>query len=343
MGKRVGITVLGILVILGSLLTLAISFFMAFGAFFLSSPPAANFPPEFFKLILLVLSLMYGLPAILGIFSGVGVIRRKNWARVSVIVFSILLIIFSGIGILMTFSVVSSASRPELDDAEFRLFMTAFWSIPLAAGAWWAIYLTRPGVRRQFASPVLANPLQEGLKPNNFVSSAADLPSRSQCPLSIAIVAWLLLVFSLGVPLMLVLHMPAFLFFTVLTGLNASFYYVIFGAFSVAIGIMLLRLNAFAWPLAVTFLSVSLLSGLWSSVAPGREARMKKATDSINSTFPWMRTIGEQDKRSGNDSEWIEGTIATLLTEGLPLYFLLTRKKAFYEAVAAKAAQEAGL
>ena|ERR1051325_8845658 len=66
-------------------------------------PPDANdsrLPPIFFNVFRIVLPLFYALPAIWGIVSGIGLLQLKNWARISTIIFSVLLIVFGVFGML---------------------------------------------------------------------------------------------------------------------------------------------------------------------------------------------------------------------------------------------------
>src|SRR5260370_36182734 len=55
-----------------------------------------DFPvsPTFVRIMMLLVPLVYVLTAFWGIVSGVGLLQRKNWARISTIVFSTLLIVF---------------------------------------------------------------------------------------------------------------------------------------------------------------------------------------------------------------------------------------------------------
>jgi formate-dependent nitrite reductase membrane component NrfD len=68
-------------------------------------------PPTALKALLALTSLLYILPALWGIASGVGLIRLKNWARISTIVFSVILIL---IGAFSGLVMPSMQQRPEL-------------------------------------------------------------------------------------------------------------------------------------------------------------------------------------------------------------------------------------
>ncbi len=100
--RSAGITVIAIFQLLGSALLLALAAFMAFAMFVAPTPPAndAQLPPMFFTAMRVALPLFYALPAVWGIVTAVGLLQLKNWARISTIVISILLIVFGVLGML---------------------------------------------------------------------------------------------------------------------------------------------------------------------------------------------------------------------------------------------------
>jgi hypothetical protein len=59
----------------------------------LPTQPELPWSPAFFSAIVLAASLVYILPATWGMLTSVGLLRLKNWARISIIVFSVLLIL----------------------------------------------------------------------------------------------------------------------------------------------------------------------------------------------------------------------------------------------------------
>src|SRR5438874_12596450 len=95
--RSAGVTVIAILVLLGSIGTLGMSLLMCIGIL-VESASQTHEMPELIRTMFVLLSIVYGLMAIWGVFSGIGLIRLKNWARISVIVFSILLILLGGFG-----------------------------------------------------------------------------------------------------------------------------------------------------------------------------------------------------------------------------------------------------
>src|SRR6478736_9837099 len=74
---------------------------MAF-AMIMAAPPSNDprLPPMYFTMMRFVLPLFYAVPAVWGIVTAVGLLQLKNWARISTIVISILLIVFGAFGML---------------------------------------------------------------------------------------------------------------------------------------------------------------------------------------------------------------------------------------------------
>src|SRR5579863_4937442 len=93
-----------------------------------------------------------------GAFSGVGLIRFRNWARVSVLVWAgiaapICLLVVG----LMAFIPFPSSPESPLSVTMIRVMMMLFYGGPLAIAVWWLILFTRPGIVAQFrAAPASA-------------------------------------------------------------------------------------------------------------------------------------------------------------------------------------------
>jgi hypothetical protein len=88
--------------------------------------------------------------AALGIFTGVGLLRLRNWARISALVWAgitvpfALLIVF--IMLLVPLPVPPRPEAPAHLMLFLRFFLVLFYGIPLGVGIWWLILFTRKGV-----------------------------------------------------------------------------------------------------------------------------------------------------------------------------------------------------
>jgi hypothetical protein len=204
------------------------------------------------------------------------------------------------------------------------VFIALFWFVLMGIGIWWAVFLNRAKVKAQFAIA--------GISSQTALSSTtlAVPPSRVQRPVSITVIAWLLLVGCLFLPMCPMLHMPAILFTTILTGWPSIVFYVVFAALNAWIGIGLLRLSEDARRAAIAAYIFGLLNSAVFNFAPGGTARVRAFMDMQAQVFPWTRT-----PQSGQIPQF-DPTLFMKMGAGLgvvaavvPLYFLLTRKHAF--------------
>jgi len=228
MKRSAGVTVIAALALVGSAVTLLMGVLTLVIMMFAPIPAAAqgSVPQAFMKGIFFVLSLMYLLPAVWGLATGIGLIRLKNWARISTIVFSVLLIVggcFGGLIIaVMPFPSTPASNVDPAAMSAIRIAMVSFWLALPGIGLWWLVFFTRTSVKAQFLtaqSPSGVGNADQALP--GVVTS--DLPANSaqrgpHRPLSITIIAWVLLAGCILSPLNFLLHTPAIVLTKMLTG-----------------------------------------------------------------------------------------------------------------------------
>ena len=180
MKRSAGVTLVAVLQIIGSAFTLLVGMLM-FGIMTLL--PMNKLPPAqqgmgpllmWVGVIYLVLSLGFGA---WGIATAIGLLKLRPWARISTIVYSVLLVMFTIIPAIMM-AMIPFPTQPGTDPTFIPIFkasLIAFYLIIAAIGVWWLVYFTRKGVIAQFAG--------EG-----------SLSTLSARPLSISIIAWWLLI-----------------------------------------------------------------------------------------------------------------------------------------------------
>jgi len=342
MKRSMGVTVIAVLSLVGSAFMLLMGIVMLAVTVFAGAPNTSEFPgsPIVFKLILAGAALIYLLLAAWGISTGVGLLRLSQWARISTIVFSALLVLtsgFSALTSLMLPSVVSSASTIDPSVAgSIRLFMGAFWSGILGVGIWWLIFLSRASVKAQFAGPgsPVPPPLPETL------SLAAQTPPIQRPPrkrpLSFTIIAWVLLSGCLFMPLNLALRFPAILFNKMLTGWSATVLYFLFTVVSLYVGIGLLRFKRFARVAGIAYFTFAFVNSAIFYYAPGARGRLRALLDADQTIFPWMRLWpSKPESQIDIVPILLLGGALGLILLAVPLYFLVTRKQAFEEAAQA--------
>src|SRR5690242_3730298 len=100
MGKRwIAIRVSAGLAIAGSTGTLILAVLIVFALFAGAQGPAQESPIPFKALTIAVAVFLAGL-AVWGVLTGVGILRRREWARISIVVFAAVMTIMCGAGTL---------------------------------------------------------------------------------------------------------------------------------------------------------------------------------------------------------------------------------------------------
>ena len=362
--RSAGVTVVAIFQLIGSGLLLLLAAFMAFAMFVAPTPPAseAQLPPMFYKVMRLALPLFYALPAVWGIATAVGLLLLKNWARISTIVISVLLIAFGALG--MMSAMVFFLKPPAGNGLDPKMFVvlgvvTAVFALAeIGVGVWWMVFCNRANVKAQFLPqlypsphlaqggspyaidmPYSATPPPPGLTTPAGLASTADLASpptppvasatRTARPLSISIIAWFMLVSCLFIPIALFVRPPLALFLTILTGWQSFVFMLISGALNVYVGIALLKMKPVGRLIAIGYFIFGLLNVAAFYFAPGRSARLQKLLDLQQSVFPWMRPPQSSAFQSDMTPFVFIGAIGGVVFCIVLLYFLIAAKPAF--------------
>ncbi len=339
MGRSLGVTVIAVLELVGSSLTMLIGILFVVVMFVVPLPAPRDVPISLaaLKAIAALSSLFYILPAIWGIACGIGLLRLKNWARISTIVFSVLLILaslFSGLITVLVPLPNASGADPAVI-AGFRLVMGLFWAALLSVAVWWVLFFTRAKVKAQFVPPVgwslsPSTPVETVLPEAS--SPVQGTPDR---PLSLTIIAWLLLIGCAFFPVSIAMRSPTFLLTKVLSGWPAGIYFLVAGALQLYIGIGLLRLRPSARTVGVWYYIVMMVNVGCFYSAPGSRVRFTALMEAQKKVFPWLFWMQDQPEFHFDPLPFMYvgacfGTIAI----AIPIYFLVTRKAAFERAAA---------
>jgi hypothetical protein len=317
MQRSIGITISAVTALLGSVLSILLGLFTGLSILVtrtLPPNPEQPVPPAPpIAMIVFIMAFYVGF-GIWGIVSAIGVLRLRNWARICFAVFGgilCLLSIFGAFGSLMAMQFVPR-TLPQGNNVPTGLMTGMFVVFGIVAllcaglGIWWMIYFNRSRVKAQFLG-----------------EAAAAVPRRF--PLSITIIAWLLLVgglFSvLGLVFLFSVSYPLLIFGFVLHGAAAKLLYVLFVVVSITAGIGMLRGYVQAHSLAMGYFVFSLLNVLSYIIRPSSFSRFMQEvpggqnvpTDFMNRFLPIGNFFG-------------------LLCLGVLLFFLITRRQRFVEA-----------
>jgi hypothetical protein len=231
---------------------------------------------------------------VFGVFVAVGVLRRRNWARISILVWAAFMTMVSAVTIPVLFLVFNAMPGMLPADANvapvmsfMKWFIILFYGIPLGVGIWWLVLFTRPRVSAAFTSPAQA---LATYPPTTMDVSGFPLPApgttpslapKPACPLPLMILAGFL-IFSAFSMLLIVLvpvtgSMPFFFFGHFYSGLTSKFILGLMGLLYAAGGVGMFKLKPWALHTVLGLQLVFLLNGTLSILNPRFLAVMQEA------------------------------------------------------------------
>ncbi|HEV7522860.1 MAG TPA: hypothetical protein VGP89_17290 [Candidatus Angelobacter sp.] len=347
--RSAGITVVAVLAMIGSALFLLMAVLIAVIMVVAPTPTPNDFPlpPQLFKAFKVMLPLFYAAPATWGILTAFGLLRLKNWARISTIVFSFLLILFGACGMLgaVSFFLIPPAAN-GLDPKGvlfIGLTMAVFSVCQIGIGIWWLVFFNRANIKAQFVTmPLLVAAEREGLLyPTNLPYSTSAPPPGPPIalskptgrPLSISIIAWYLLAVCIVIPFSLALHAPTVLFTAILTGWRSAMFFVVLGGLHIYTGTALLRMKPAGRLIGIGYFVFNFLNIAVFYFAPGSRARIARFLDSQQSMFPWMASSKAASPFQHDLIPLlVAGAVVGLALSLVPVYFLAAAKPAFDQA-----------
>ncbi|HYB61831.1 MAG TPA: hypothetical protein VEH50_10155, partial [Methylomirabilota bacterium] len=145
MKRSAGVTAAAIVLMAGSAFALLFTALGLIGITWVSTAgPQANFPRQMLILVILIYALFLCVEAF-GIFTGFGLLRLKNWARITTIVFAVFIILQSLMSTLLFF-VIPLPAEPHVPphlNLVLLAVMTGCGLFFLGIGVWWLVLFTR--------------------------------------------------------------------------------------------------------------------------------------------------------------------------------------------------------
>jgi hypothetical protein len=300
----------GVIAIIGSLLAAIGVLIGTAGLLFAPIPrPRASVPGV--RSIAMIMMAVFFAIAIWGIISGVGLLRFRNWARMSVLVWSgmttpLTLVI---IGFFLFVPFPSPPGSSAAIGTFLRAFVILFYGAPLAIAIWWLILLTRAHIVAQFKStqfksaaafPIEGDP---ALGANASVWSAdAAAPGAypvpppmpaPDLPIPIIVLACFFLFSSVSFVMVFFTHVPAMLFGMAIDGPAGLAVYVGWFALYVSSGVGMLKRAVWSYSIAIGLQIFGLVSGVVTVLSPNFDAVMRRVLSNANlpspeATFPSM-------------------------------------------------------
>lgn len=234
--------------------------------------------------------------------AGVGVYKLKLWGRTAAIVSGVILLVVGALAGLGLWSQIKHSNAASGSD-RFACWLAAAL---VSLGALWAVYFSRSSVRKLFVPD------------SESGEQAYGEPKR---PLSITIIGVLYLVGALfEVVLLFHRQSPGWRFGVLLSGREASAYWLVQGTVDAAIAIGLLKLWPFARKAAIAFSLLFLFNSALFFFLPNHDAR-------INALEGAKRDANLRSNRAIYSPAF--QIPALLVCTGIPLFFLVTRGAAF--------------
>lgn len=345
------VTIAAIVLFVGSALLLLLALMTPLTL--LIEPPSASPLPV--RSLLIAGGVFYLLVAAWGVVTGVGVLRRRPWGRISMIVTGALGAAFSllGSGGMMMGMMITSPDE-RLPAAAMHAAIAAAIAvmlIPLGISIWWLILFTRPRVALEFASPAIATvppPLpsvaaQPELSP--ALSSSFATPGIPISIRIIAVVEILLAALALLGPLysnLTEVKPPVLIFGFLVHGGGVVAFFVICGIAPIICCAAILRRKAWGLDALIVFLLAQIANLALIFVSPARvrfNAEIQTQMQSLTARMKMPDGSTPPSPIFANLNVFYDVTFAmSIVLYVVLLYFLITRHKAFRAACAAPAA-----
>lgn len=245
-------------------------FFVLMIATVLVGPRQRPFPTEA-KLGLMILLVMFGVLGVWGIVTSIGLLRLRNWGRISIVVFSVLLALI-GLGAAPFILLMPFPPNVPQTFGTVRIVIAVVYGAFGILGALWLYYFNRSSTRDAFGG--------------------TPVPGGGR-PLSISIIGWWLLLAGIGTIVCIAFRIPGSLFLWIVTGWSAAVWYFVFGALNAYVGYGLLRLNPIALVIGIWSLCFGAANGIVFFAFPGREARLHN----LMAHFPWGNGVPRKPRR----------------------------------------------
>lgn len=295
MKRSGGVTAAAVVALLGSACQALLAVVGLLGMLFASRSASLPAPPPQAAMLMRVAAVIgsvvnFGFAA-WGIATAIGLFRLKPWSRISILVFSGLLVAFAAFGSLI-FLVMPLPQMPEQSpdfDSFLRAMMLFVFAVPFSVGIWWLVLFTRKSVAAQFSGTAISTGVSDSpatIEHSSFIQA----PKTPQRPILISILAWFYIATAIAsTPWYFVgqfRNMPMPFFGTLLEGKVVAVYYVVSLSLLLTSGFALLKNKIWGFWLAFAIQLFGLLNVGANFLIPGSAGRFEKFATAINANFP---------------------------------------------------------
>jgi hypothetical protein len=295
---------------------------------------ATNAMPAFTRYAGPVMSVFIVGFACWGIATGINLLQLREWARISMVVFSGLLLAMCVPGLLMMLllpfptpaapDAPTGLTAPQMEHmmTAARIGMAFFYGLLSVLGAWWIYFFHSRAVKEQFRGAM--TPASTWLPAN-----ADSVPGAPKRPVSITIIAYLALLGGCMIPFLRIMNLPmAFLGFY-FTGGKASLIVIGFMTVQLLMAYGLLRMKMWGRSVAIYYFNFAIFNSIISVILPGAQARYVEAMSGMQGAMEG--SMGLPATQQYRFPLWIS-LVFSLPVIAVQLWFVVKRKKAFEDA-----------
>jgi hypothetical protein len=259
-----------IVAIIGSLLAVAGISLGLLGLLF-TPLPQADLPANF-KAIAEFSMVAFLCVAGFGIVTGINLIRLKNWARLSALVWAGITVIFGSIALasilIITFPTATAGAPVNMQYV--KAMVALMYGAPILVGIWWLVIFNQSSVKTQFADI--------GRSTGAIAAHDSPVSGKPSCPLPVAIIAGFMLFSVLGMFAIPLMHMPVFMIMYgyPLRGELGAFVFASNAVLYLAAAIGLLTLKKWSYLLIIGLTVLWMTSGLVTFLSPNFASIMQE-------------------------------------------------------------------
>lgn len=324
MKRSAGVTISAVAVLFGCGVALVSTALMALGLAEMAATGAAAQLPKSFGAILVFIMLAM---AAWGIATGINLLHLREWSRISMLVFSGLLLVIALPGIIMMlfvpFPTQANVPDPALMQrvmAATRVGMVILYAIWAALGAWWLYFFTSRAVKDQFRGPSASTQSSSPVWGVPAAPAGSALPKR---PISITIIAYISLLGACVLPLIQLMHVPMMFMGIFYTGWQASLIIMGFMSVQLMVAYGLLKLEPWGRNLAIYYFNFGIFNSIVSVVLPGAQTRFDQAGTLLQGT------MGLPASSAAVKFPIWTGLLFSLPLIAIQLWFVVKHKQAF--------------
>ena len=341
MARSTGITVSAVVVIIGSAFTvLCGAMILVASVLVLISSRAADAPVNLRYVLAIEAVLAFGFGG-WGLASGIGLIKTKEWARISTLVYAAILVFFC-VPSAVVMALVPLPNTPSTNDPNrlvnsmllVRVGLILLYAMFAALGGYWLYFFNTQKVKAQFRGQQLFTEIGQSEVPGrpSAIPGVRFGPDRRSKPLSITIIGWYLIIASALALLSVVFtntlffrsKLPFFFLGFFFFGPSAYLLLTVWMTAQVVAAVGLLKLKRWGLIATIALQCVALLNIVMMVAVPANRLRFQQVMETLR-----FSANSRMYHSAPMFPMWI-GMLSSIPIVVVILFFLISQKKLFH-------------